>query len=45
MPDHSNGMLLIVIRGQPVIFRSDESLEECPGPSGELPEKEGLVSR
>ena len=45
MPDHGNGMLLIVIRGQPVIFRSDESLEERPGLSGKLPEKEGLVSR
>ena len=45
MPDHGNGMLLIVIRGQPVIFRADESFEERPGFSGKLPEKEGLVSR
>ena len=45
MPDHGDGMLLKVIRRQPVIVRSDESLEERPGLSGEFPEKEGLVSR
>ncbi len=45
MPDHGNGMLLIVIRRQPMIFRTDERLEERPGLSGKLPEKEGLVSR
>jgi len=44
MPDRSNGMLLIAIRWQPMIFRADECLEECPGPPGKLPEKDGLVS-
>ena len=45
MCDHGNGMLLIVIRRQPMIFRADERLEECPRLSGKLPKKDGLVSR
>ena len=44
MHDHSNGMLLIAVRRQPMIIRADESLEERPGLSGKLLEKEGLVS-
>ena len=45
MRDHGNGMLLIVIRRQPMIVRTDERLEERPGLSGKLPEKDGLVGR
>ncbi len=40
---HGNGMLLIVIRRQPMILRADESLEECPGFPGNLPQKEDLI--
>src|SRR3972149_9840847 len=45
MPDHSNGMLLIAIGWQPMIFRADECLEERPRLSRQLLEKDGLVSR
>ena len=45
MCDHGNGMLLIVIRRQPMIFRADEGLEERPGFPGKLPQKEGLIRR
>jgi len=41
-PINGDGMLLKVVRRQPVIIRSDKRLEERPGPSGEHPEKEGL---
>ena len=44
MRDHGNGMLLIVIRRQPMIFRTDEGLEERPGLSGKLPEKDSLAA-
>ena len=43
MRDHGSGMLLIVIRRQPMIFRADEGLEERPGFPGKLPQKEGLI--
>src|SRR2546430_17063771 len=45
MRDHGNGMFLIVVRRKPMILRTDELLEERPGLSGKLPEKDSLVSR
>src|SRR3990170_6391354 len=45
MCDPGNGMLLIVIRRQPMIFRACERFEERPGLSGNLTEKAGLFVR
>jgi hypothetical protein len=43
MTDHGNRMLLKVVRRQPMIFRTNKSLEVRPGLPGQLPEKDGLV--
>ena len=45
MRNHGNRMLLIVIRWQPVIFRTDEGLEERPGLARNLLQKNDLVGR
>ena len=43
MRDGGDRMFLAVVRRQPVVVRTDERLEERPGPSRELPEEERLV--
>ena len=43
MRDNGGRVLLIVIRRQPIVLRADEGLEEGPGFSGKLLEKDGLV--
>ena len=45
MSDRGNGMLLIVVRWQPVILRADEGFEERPGLARRSAEKRCLVSR
>ena len=45
MCNYGNGILLKIVRGQPMIFRADEGFEKRPGLAGKLPEKGGLVSR
>jgi hypothetical protein len=37
------GMLLEIVRGQPMVFRADVGLEEGPGPAREVSKEERLV--
>ena len=45
MRDHGDGMLLKIVRWQPVIVRADEGLEECPGLARNLLQKNDLLGR
>ena len=45
MRHHTHGMLLIVIRRQPMVFWAHERLEERPRLSRQHPKKDGLISR
>src|SRR5665647_2535098 len=42
MRNRCAAILLIVIRRQPMIFRADKGLEECPGLARKLAQKDGL---
>ena len=44
MRDGGDRMFLAVVRRQPVVVRTDERLEERPGPAREIAEEERLVS-
>ena len=45
MRNHGHGMLLHIVRRQPIVFRADEGLEERPGFAGNGAQKAGLVGR
>ncbi len=45
MRDHGHGMLLVVVRRQPMILRPDKPLEEGPGLAGQRAEKAHLLGR
>ena len=45
MSDGRDGVLLKIVRRQPMIVGTDEGLEECPGPARGLSQEEQLVGR
>ena len=45
MRNSGTAILLIVIRWQPMIFRADKGLEECPGLARKLAQEVELLPR
>ena len=45
MRNHGHGMLLHIVRRQPIVFRADEGFEERPGFARKGAEKAGLIGR